>query len=180
LLAHDAQGRPVPAAELAALDRNAPLFPSARGLRLAVDALWYLAHWTADRDLPKRFDVPFFVARMPEGQSLWPTIRAVRAHLGAPSKRWSATAPAAFMIFPPSARCSGLRRFAGTDAVFAALQASSRCGRLPARRLLNGKEARHMEDEALRRAGNGLPDGQIPRWTGRASAPCRCARTCCA
>jgi hypothetical protein len=44
--------------------------------------------------------MPFFVARMPEGQSRWPTIRAVRAHLGAPSKRWSATAPAAFMIFP--------------------------------------------------------------------------------
>ena len=70
LLAHDAQGRPVSAAELATLDRKAPLVPQceARGLRLAVDALWYLAHWTADRDQPRRFDVPFFVARMPEGQ----------------------------------------------------------------------------------------------------------------
>jgi recombination protein RecT len=40
----------------------------ARGLRLAADSVYLLAHWTADRDLPRRFAVPFLVARMPEGQ----------------------------------------------------------------------------------------------------------------
>jgi recombination protein RecT len=30
--------------------------------------VFVLAHWITDRDLPRRFDVPFLVARMPEGQ----------------------------------------------------------------------------------------------------------------
>ena len=30
--------------------------------------VYVLAHWITDRDLPRRFDVPFLVARMPEGQ----------------------------------------------------------------------------------------------------------------
>jgi recombination protein RecT len=34
-----------------------------------VRGVWQLAHWTADRNLPKRFAVPFFVARMPAGQT---------------------------------------------------------------------------------------------------------------
>ena len=70
LLARHADGRWASAAEAQALDRNAPLLPqcAARGLRLAADQVYVLAHWTTDRDLPKRFDVPFLVARMPEGQ----------------------------------------------------------------------------------------------------------------
>ncbi|MEZ5727686.1 MAG: MBL fold metallo-hydrolase [Burkholderiaceae bacterium] len=40
----------------------------AAGHRLAVDRVWWLCHWITDRDLPKRFDARFFVARMPEGQ----------------------------------------------------------------------------------------------------------------
>jgi hypothetical protein len=31
--------------------------------------VFVLAHWIADRDLSRRFDVPFLVARMPDGQS---------------------------------------------------------------------------------------------------------------
>lgn len=70
LLARDAHGRWVEPAVLAALDRHAPLLTQCRaqGLTLALDALWWLAHWITDRDLPKRFDVPFFIARMPPGQ----------------------------------------------------------------------------------------------------------------
>jgi hypothetical protein len=30
--------------------------------------VYVLAHWVTDRDLPRRFDVPFLVARMPDGQ----------------------------------------------------------------------------------------------------------------
>ena len=35
---------------------------------LALDRTGWLAHWITDRDLPKRFDVRFFVAPMPHGQ----------------------------------------------------------------------------------------------------------------
>ena len=42
---------------------------AARGLLLSTDQVFTFAHWITDRDLPKRFDVPFLVARMPEGQT---------------------------------------------------------------------------------------------------------------
>nr|MCU0624499.1 MBL fold metallo-hydrolase [Gemmatimonadaceae bacterium] len=41
---------------------------AAAGLELAVDRTGWLSHWITDRDLPKRFDVRFFVAPMPAGQ----------------------------------------------------------------------------------------------------------------
>jgi recombination protein RecT len=40
----------------------------AHGFRLAVDQVYWLCHWITDRDLPKRFDARFFVARMPADQ----------------------------------------------------------------------------------------------------------------
>ena len=39
-----------------------------KGFRLAVDKVWWLCHWITDRDLPKRFDARFYVARMPADQ----------------------------------------------------------------------------------------------------------------
>ncbi len=54
------------------LDRghDADLFAqiAQHGLRLALDEVHWLSHWVTDRDLPKRFDARFFVARMPEHQ----------------------------------------------------------------------------------------------------------------
>lgn len=38
------------------------------GLRLALDEVHWLSRWVTDRDLPKRFDAHFFVARIPENQ----------------------------------------------------------------------------------------------------------------
>jgi 8-oxo-dGTP pyrophosphatase MutT (NUDIX family) len=94
LLARHADGRPADARDIAALDRAAPFAAQCRtrGLVLAADQVFVLAHWITDRDLPRRFDVPFLVARVPEGQQpdadeaeqfepLW-----VR-----PAKRWRAT-----------------------------------------------------------------------------------------
>ena len=76
LLARHADGRPVSADEVAAMDRStaasAVAFAdqcAARGLLLSTDEVFTFAHWITDRDLPKRFDVPFLVARMPEGQT---------------------------------------------------------------------------------------------------------------
>ena len=70
LLARHADGRMADAGTVAALDRNAPLLDQCRaqGLQLAADEVFVLAHWITDRYLPRRFDVPFLVARMPAGQ----------------------------------------------------------------------------------------------------------------
>lgn len=72
LLACDPSGEPVPAAFASQLNRShdgdliAQL--DARGWQLSLDHVWWFSHWIADRDLPRRFDARFFIARMPEGQ----------------------------------------------------------------------------------------------------------------
>jgi glyoxylase-like metal-dependent hydrolase (beta-lactamase superfamily II)/8-oxo-dGTP pyrophosphatase MutT (NUDIX family) len=70
LLARHADGRLADDRDIAALDRQAPFADQcrSRGLTLAADGVYLLAHWITDRDMPKRFDVPFLVARMPAGQ----------------------------------------------------------------------------------------------------------------
>jgi recombination protein RecT len=95
-----------------------------RGLELAADEVFVLAHWITDRDLPRRFDVPFLVARMPEGQTpvadeseqfepVWvrPADALERHAAGSsssssrPSARCSACRP-----LPTWTRCCSLRR----------------------------------------------------------------------
>jgi recombination protein RecT len=82
-----------------------------RGLVLAADEVFVLAHWITDRDLPRRFDVPFLVARMPAGPE--PGGRRVRAVRAAGCGRRCAGTPcrpaASSSSFRPSARCSGCR-----------------------------------------------------------------------
>ena len=70
LLALHADGRWVEQPDIDALDRQGDFAAqcAARGLTLAADRVYWLAHWITDRDLPIRFDVPFMVARMPDGQ----------------------------------------------------------------------------------------------------------------
>ena len=69
LLAQHADGGGATDADIAALDRKQPFATqcAARGLKLSADKVHVLAHWITDRDLPRRFDVPFLVARMPAG-----------------------------------------------------------------------------------------------------------------
>ena len=71
LLARHADGRHPDTADIATLDRSAPFAEqcAARQLQLAGSEVFVLAHWITDRDLPRRFDVPFLVARMPHGQT---------------------------------------------------------------------------------------------------------------
>ncbi len=74
LLARHANGQMAQTADITALDRKAPAEAfaaqcAARGLTLAADEVFVLAHWITDRDLPRRFDVPFLVARMPDAQT---------------------------------------------------------------------------------------------------------------
>lgn len=166
LLAYDAAGQPVTPAEAAQLDRHAPLYAQCRerGWQLAVDRLWYLAHWTADRSIPKRFSVPFFVARMPEGQTpeadgteqFEPTwIRpqdAVQRH----------EARELSMLFPTLRTLQHLCRYASTDAVIDALQQEQPLWQsCPRTGLVKGRETRHMEsDMAYGELEMVCPDGQ--------------------
>src|SRR3990167_310978 len=71
LLARHAHGGYATTEDIAALDRKAPFAAQCRerGLTLAGDQVFVLARWEAIRDVPRRFDVPFLVARMPGGQS---------------------------------------------------------------------------------------------------------------
>ncbi len=161
------QGQMANAQDIAALDRHQPFAEqcSARGLRLAADSVFLLAHWTADRDLPRRFAVPFLVARMPEGQE--PV--ADEAEQFEPV--WVRPADALarheagqfFMIFPTIRTLQRLARFANTNAVLAAAgPRATSVDQLPRAGLLGGKEARHMEGDApFGELALVCPDGQI-------------------
>jgi glyoxylase-like metal-dependent hydrolase (beta-lactamase superfamily II)/8-oxo-dGTP pyrophosphatase MutT (NUDIX family) len=152
LLARHADGRPADAGDVAALDRHQPLFAQCaqRGLTLAGDEVFVLAHWVTDRDLPRRFDVPFLVARMPAGQ----TAVADEAEQFEPV--WVRPADALarheagqfFIIFPTIRTLERLRRFETVDAVLAACRGEqplwTSC---PRAGFLQGAEARYMEHE---------------------------------
>ena len=167
LLARHADGRFADADDIAALDRDQPFIAQcrARGLTLAADQAYVLAHWIADRDLARRFDVPFLVARMPQGQEpvadeteqfepVW--VRpadALQRH----------AAKAFFMIFPTVRTLERLQKFASVDEVLAACASEqplwTSC---PRSGLLAGKEARYMEgDTPFGELALVCPDGQM-------------------
>jgi glyoxylase-like metal-dependent hydrolase (beta-lactamase superfamily II)/8-oxo-dGTP pyrophosphatase MutT (NUDIX family) len=167
LLARHADGRPANAADIAALDRQAPFAAQcrARGLTLAADQVFVLAHWITDRDLPRRFDVPFLVARMPEGQA--PV--ADEAEQFEPV--WVRPADALarhragqfFIIFPTIRTLERLQAFQDVDDVLAACAGEqplwTSC---PRAGLLAGSEARYMEHEMpYGELALVSPDGQI-------------------
>ena len=147
----------------------------ARGLVLAADQVFVLAHWITDRDLPRRFDVPFLVARMPEGQApvadeaeqfepVWvrPADALARHEAGS-----------FFMIFPTIRTLERLAQFDSVRRGAAGLRRrAAAVDQLPARRACcKGAEARYMEHEtALRRTGAGQPrrpDRAPPRLAQR-------------
>ncbi len=73
LLARRGDGTPADDALIARLERTAtrPFSDqlAEHGLTPMVDAVHWFTHWVTDRDLPKRFDTRFYVARMPDGQT---------------------------------------------------------------------------------------------------------------
>ena len=167
LLARRADGTPATQADVDALDRHAPLLPqcAARGLTLAADQVFVLARWITDRDLPRRFDVPFLVARMPAGQ----TPVADEAEQFEPV--WVRPADALarheagqfFIIFPTIRTLQRLQPYPDVAAVLAAC-ASERplWTSCPRAGLLAGKEARYMEHETpFGELELVTPDGQL-------------------
>lgn len=167
LFARHADGRWATPTDIAALDRHAPFFEQcrARGLQLAADQVYVLAHWITDRDLPRRFDVSFLVARMPHGQTpvadeaeqfepVWvrPSDALARHEAGE-----------FFMIFPTIRTLERLAIYRDVDAVLAACAHDrplwSSC---PRAGFVAGADARFMEHEmAYGELALVSPDGQL-------------------
>lgn len=167
LLARHADGTHATTADIAALDRKAPFAAQCRerGLTLAGDEVFVLAHWITDRDLPRRFDVPFLVARMPHGQE--PV--ADEAEQFEPV--WVRPADALakhqagnfFIIFPTIRTLERLQHYASVHAVLEDCASEqplwTSC---PRAGLLGGKEARYMEHESpFGELALTSPDGQM-------------------
>ncbi len=167
LLARHADGHPATDEDIAVMDRSAPFAPQcrARGLTLAADGVYLLAHWITDRDMPKRFDVPFLVARMPQDQEpvadeseqfepVW--VRPAQALERHAAGRF-------FMIFPTVRTLQRLVDFSSVQAVLDACASEqplwTSC---PRAGLHHGKEARFMEHEPpYGELAMVCPDGQI-------------------
>lgn len=167
LLARHADGSPVSPHDLAGLNRHAPFLPQCRerGLVLAADEVYVLAHWITDRDLPRRFDVPFLVARMPERQAPVADeaeqFEPVWVRPGDALARHQAGQ--FFMIFPTIRTLERLVKFASVDAVLQACAGEqplwTSC---PRAGLLHGAEARYMEHEMpFGELALTCPDGQV-------------------
>ncbi len=167
LLAKHADGSHVNTADIAALARDAPFAAQckARGLTLAGSDVFVLARWVTDRDLPRRFDVPFLVARMPEGQE--PVADESEQFEPEWIRPLDALAKHAagnfFIIFPTIRTLERLQHYATVDAVLQACASEhplwTSC---PRAGFLHGKEARYMEHESpFGELELTSPDGQI-------------------
>jgi glyoxylase-like metal-dependent hydrolase (beta-lactamase superfamily II)/8-oxo-dGTP pyrophosphatase MutT (NUDIX family) len=167
LLARHEDGRYADAQDIAALDRKAPFVAqcAARGLTLAADRVYILAHWITDRDLPRRFDVPFLVAHMPDGQ------QPVADEAEQFEPVWVRPADALerhkagqfFIIFPTIRTLERLARYDCVDDVLAECASEQpwfvSC---PRGAFLGGKDQRFMEHEApFGELALVCPDGQM-------------------
>jgi glyoxylase-like metal-dependent hydrolase (beta-lactamase superfamily II) len=128
--------------------------------------VYLLAHWVTDRDLPRRFDVPFLVARMPAGQTpvadgqeqfepVWVRPADALARHGAGQF---------FIIFPTIRTLERLQAYANVDAVLEACAATEEplWTSCPRAGMLAGREARYMEHEhPYGELALVCPDGQI-------------------
>ena len=167
LLARHADGRWASQIEIDGMDRTSDFAAqcAARGLTLAASDVFVLARWITDRDLPKRFDVPFLVARMPPDQTpvadeteqfepVWvrPADALARHQAGT-----------FFMIFPTIRTLQQLQAFATVDAVLRACAVNEEplFTSCPRAGLLAGREARFMEHELpFSELALVCPDGQ--------------------
>ena len=167
LLARHADGSHVTTADIAALDRKVPFAAQckARGLTLAGADVFVLAHWVTDRDLPRRFDVPFLVARMPEGQEpVADEAEQFEPEWIRPADALEKYAAGNFLIIFPTIRTlERLQHYLTVDAVLQACATEkplwTSC---PRAGYLQGKVARYMEHEPpYGELELTSPDGQI-------------------
>jgi recombination protein RecT len=138
---------------------------AARDLTLTVDQVWWLAHWITDRDLPKRFDARFLVARLPVGQEpkadnseqfepIWISPReALRRHEMGDFN----------MIFPTIRTLRRMAQWRDIDALLAACNDDGPVWiSCPRAGYVNGRIERFSEDEApFGELELTSPDGQV-------------------
>jgi len=168
LLARRADGSHLGTADIAALDRQAPFAAQCaeQGLTLSGAEVFVLAHWITDRDLPRRFDVPFLVARMPAGQ------QPVADEAEQFEPVWVRPADALarhaagdfFIIFPTIRTLERLQAYATVQTVLDACAVNDEplFTSCPRAGLMNGHESRHMEHEPpFGELALVCPDGQI-------------------
>ncbi|MFM9879009.1 MAG: MBL fold metallo-hydrolase [Burkholderiaceae bacterium] len=167
LLARRPDGTLVQDTDIAGLDRAAPLAEQCRalGLTLATDQVFVLAHWTTDRDLPRRYGVPFLVARMPPGQTpVADETEQFAAQWVRPADALARHAAGDFsMIFPTIRTLERLQAFATVDAVLAACRSGTPLWTsCPRAGWMDGEASRHMEgDPPFGELQMVCPDGQI-------------------
>ncbi len=167
LLVQHPDGRWVSNEDIALLDRQADFYPQmhAKGYTVAADHVYHLAHWTTDRDMPRRFDVPFLVARMPDGQ------QAVADEAEQFEPVWVRPADALaqyglgqfLIIFPTIRTLERLQEFSSVDNVLRMCAGEQVLwASCPRAGFLAGKESRHMEHEdCFGELAMVCPDGQI-------------------
>ena len=168
LLARRADGTHAGQRDIDRLDRQAPLVEQCRrqGLTLAADEVFVLARWITDRDLSRRFDVPFLVARMPADQT---PVADDREQF---DPVWVRPAEALarhreggfFMIFPTLRTLERLQHYPDVAAVLHACAATEEplWTSCPRAGLLGAKEARYMEHESpYGELALVCPDGQM-------------------
>jgi len=168
LLARRGDGSTADHSDIAALKRSAPFAAQceALGLTLAADEVFVLAHWITDRDLARRFDVPFLVARMPEGQA------PVADETEQFEPVWVRPADALarhkagqfFIIFPTIRTLERLLDYPSVDAVLQACAATEQplWTSCPRAGMLAGREMRYMEHELpFGELALVCPDGQV-------------------
>ena len=172
VLARDSSGAWLGQEQVNALDRHGDFYAQMKqsSYILAADSVVLLAHWITDRDLPKRFNVPFLVARMPDHQ----TPVADETEQFAPE--WVRPQDALarhkagdfFMIFPTIRTLKRLAAYAMVDDVMrACANEQPLWTSCPRAGLMQGKEARFMEHEApFGELAMVCPDGQIVHELG--------------
>ncbi len=125
LLAHRPDGQPATQAEVDALHDAIGRHSAAQtfydacraaGLQLLANEVHVLARWIAPLDVPKRFDTPFLIARMPQGQEArTDDHEQFEARWVRPAEALELYAQGQFSIMFPTERT--LRRIAGHTTV---------------------------------------------------------------
>lgn len=181
LLALRSDGKPVTQQEVDTLDRHACLSSQLQraGMVLDAAALWQAGHFTAPAHLPKRFAVPFFVARMPQGQTPVPDNREqfeavwVEPHQ-ALAQHKNKQMP---MMLPTLRTLAYLSKYNSVDAVLEAVAPAPLWHHLPRFAKEGGKEKSLLEsDAAYGEAGMVCPDGQVQHdltWQSERAVPLR-------
>jgi len=149
-------------------------------LELAIDRTGWLSQWTTDPDLPKRFQVRFFVAPMPPGQE--PVADGTEQFEPVwinPAQALTRHEQGAFkMIFPTIRTLGQLKRYDRVDQVIDSCQSSTKVYFAnPRGGLVKGKEARFTEDETqFGEVAMVAPDGKMVHaldWRHDAPVPLR-------